>query len=435
MYDFNGFGQRVQKLRKAKGMTQEELADRVGVTGQAVSKWENDQSYPDITLIPTLAGILSTEIDFLFGKAPATPASNDTLTYPETFEGLLLVHSAAGVACYSNKDVTSKDASGIKFSDGSLAELSNRLVVNNGPGEIRFVGAEEMGGDTWQYFDSSATTKDFEFGETSSVNIEILFNECCIVRSSDGKTRVRAKGDARLINRLRVEAPDGMLKIYFQQQNCDSFNRGSYKENQVIVEVPYEQGSHACICINGSGTLNSETLRFDTGNLTVNGSGDICMGDFNSCDAKVNGSGNISIGSSDELKLSINGSGAAEIAAVKNANVSVNGSGDITLKSAADLKSTINGSGDLTVDELLGGDVKIRIMGSGDVEINGGNCQKFDADIIGSGDVDASALTARTAHIVLHQSGNVTLGRVLETTTEQIKKKGTIKILKRGAEN
>lgn len=54
MFEFDGFGQRLQNFRKKKNMTQGEFAERLGVTGQAVSKWENGQSYPDITLIPTI---------------------------------------------------------------------------------------------------------------------------------------------------------------------------------------------------------------------------------------------------------------------------------------------------------------------------------------------------------------------------------------------
>lgn len=45
-------GSRIAELRRKKNMTQEELAAELGVTPQAVSKWENDLSCPDITLLP-----------------------------------------------------------------------------------------------------------------------------------------------------------------------------------------------------------------------------------------------------------------------------------------------------------------------------------------------------------------------------------------------
>lgn len=45
-------GNRISKYRKARGMTQEELAGKLGVSSQAVSKWETDTFCPDISLLP-----------------------------------------------------------------------------------------------------------------------------------------------------------------------------------------------------------------------------------------------------------------------------------------------------------------------------------------------------------------------------------------------
>ena len=61
-------GKRISELRKNKGMTQEQLAQQVGVTAQAVSKWENDLSCPDISILPQLAEALGVTTDELLGK-------------------------------------------------------------------------------------------------------------------------------------------------------------------------------------------------------------------------------------------------------------------------------------------------------------------------------------------------------------------------------
>ena len=61
-------GKRIADLRKQKGMTQEQLAQQLGVTAQAVSKWENDLSCPDISILPQLAEVLGVTTDELLGK-------------------------------------------------------------------------------------------------------------------------------------------------------------------------------------------------------------------------------------------------------------------------------------------------------------------------------------------------------------------------------
>ena len=58
-------GEQIAVLRKSKALTQSELGERLGVSFQAVSKWERGETLPDITLLPDLAKILETTIDFI----------------------------------------------------------------------------------------------------------------------------------------------------------------------------------------------------------------------------------------------------------------------------------------------------------------------------------------------------------------------------------
>lgn len=62
------FGQRFYRLRKQFNFTQEEIANKLNVTSQAVSKWENDVSSPDITLLAEISDIFNITIDELLGK-------------------------------------------------------------------------------------------------------------------------------------------------------------------------------------------------------------------------------------------------------------------------------------------------------------------------------------------------------------------------------
>ncbi len=61
-------GERIAHYRKLNAMTQEELAQRLNLSTQAVSKWEQKITSPDIMLLPELASIFNISIDELFGK-------------------------------------------------------------------------------------------------------------------------------------------------------------------------------------------------------------------------------------------------------------------------------------------------------------------------------------------------------------------------------
>ena len=73
-------GENIKTLRKARGFTQEQLADMLGLSFQAVSKWETNANTPDISLLPAIAKVLGTSIDQLFSE------SN-----PELWEGAELI--------------------------------------------------------------------------------------------------------------------------------------------------------------------------------------------------------------------------------------------------------------------------------------------------------------------------------------------------------
>ena len=60
-------GKNIAKYRKVRGLTQEELGTKLGVTNQAVSKWESEVSMPDVMLIPEIAKALSISLDDIYG--------------------------------------------------------------------------------------------------------------------------------------------------------------------------------------------------------------------------------------------------------------------------------------------------------------------------------------------------------------------------------
>ena len=68
-------GKRIAHFRKEKGLTQEELASHMGISPQAVSKWENDQTCPDISALPKLARLFDVTVDELLEGREALPAA------------------------------------------------------------------------------------------------------------------------------------------------------------------------------------------------------------------------------------------------------------------------------------------------------------------------------------------------------------------------
>lgn len=71
-------GQKIAELRKAKNMTQLELANKLSITDKAVSKWERDISCPDINTFPKLAELLGVSVDELLKANNAISEDKET---------------------------------------------------------------------------------------------------------------------------------------------------------------------------------------------------------------------------------------------------------------------------------------------------------------------------------------------------------------------
>lgn len=81
-------GEQISVLRKTKGLTQGELGERLGVSFQAVSKWERGETLPDIALLPDLAHILETTVDFILSSNEKTVEYKGRFSVAEMRKGL-----------------------------------------------------------------------------------------------------------------------------------------------------------------------------------------------------------------------------------------------------------------------------------------------------------------------------------------------------------
>ena len=76
----------IKKLRQAKGLSQEELAIKLNVVRQTISKWENGLSVPDSSMLITLADELDTSVGILLGEPVTESTPNDLKTISEKLE-------------------------------------------------------------------------------------------------------------------------------------------------------------------------------------------------------------------------------------------------------------------------------------------------------------------------------------------------------------
>ena len=112
-------GQIIRNLRKGRGYTQEELAERLNVTFQTISKWETDSGMPDISQIVPLAKIFDVSTDFLFGIDKTF----------ETEEALKIVSYANSVQEYGKLDTFLKSYDILM--DGLKKYPNNYLITYN----------------------------------------------------------------------------------------------------------------------------------------------------------------------------------------------------------------------------------------------------------------------------------------------------------------
>ena len=108
------FGTMVAALRRERGMTQLELAEQMGVTDKAVSKWERDLSFPDISSIPKLAEIFGVSVEELMQvKADTKGLSQETKAsdiVPLALKGVALAMGVAVVVLSFLKEWETQEA-------------------------------------------------------------------------------------------------------------------------------------------------------------------------------------------------------------------------------------------------------------------------------------------------------------------------------------
>lgn len=128
--------ERIQRLRKSRGISQEELADQLGVSRQAVSKWESEQSAPDVEKIILLSDFFHVTTDYLLkGIEPVpekTAEKRDARIFSLSGSVLNFIGLVAAVMLWVEMQTSSSVAVGLIFmAVGTMAFLIGQLRGEN----------------------------------------------------------------------------------------------------------------------------------------------------------------------------------------------------------------------------------------------------------------------------------------------------------------
>lgn len=409
MAGIENFGIIVLEARRKAGMTQETFAGKLGITPQAVSKWENGLGYPDVTLFPEIAEVLDIPIERLFG---VETDSSRIVPFPPKKDGLDYIFSHKYRACYSSKTPLRIDNEKhiAYFADGSIADCENRSVTNLGTGEIRFFDAEEPD----EVYDSGKTAFCREFADFSSITANLSAVGTLTVKKAEiGRGRVEAYGSSRFISRIESELSGDTLHLSFSKTENDDQN--SNRKNEIIIYIPSERISVCKIAVSGTHKAKIEP---DCGilDIGISGCGDIIAANCNIMECKINGCGSVDIGT-----------------VAFSTNISINGSGEVKADSLCSPSMKISGSGTVEVNEISGSEMSVTVSGAGNLEC-GGEVDTLKLKMNGSGRLESPRLTVGEAHINTSGSGEITIGRIKRASYEKLSKNTILKVLARGEE-
>lgn len=174
-------GRRIAQRRLAKGMTQERLAREMGVSAQAVSKWENDLNYPDVTLLAPLARLLETTVDeLLTGTAASAGApAEGAADAPAASETRSAAASEPAAATPTAADPTSRPSTASKNAwvhiqvtggrEGDNVDVSIPLSIVKFAANVALAQPAIANNTALEGFDLEAILRAIEEGELGTI--------------------------------------------------------------------------------------------------------------------------------------------------------------------------------------------------------------------------------------------------------------------------
>lgn len=116
-------GRHIHALRRARGLTQNQLGDMLHVSFQAVSKWERGETLPDVNLLPDLADALSTTVDNILNGGEKPMKTPEQYTRTAT-----IAQMREGIACFDR--IGELLGSGSTFYKGAIGGVNLKMVID-----------------------------------------------------------------------------------------------------------------------------------------------------------------------------------------------------------------------------------------------------------------------------------------------------------------
>lgn len=137
-------GNKIKALRKARGLTQEQLANAIGISFQAVSKWENNIAYPDITLVPVLANFFGVSMDELFDFSLSEKETeikeiiNEAYKFRENDPKKSRSILEEGLKKYPENDILLNNLLYVIIDPDETIEIASKLVERTFDNEVKY---------------------------------------------------------------------------------------------------------------------------------------------------------------------------------------------------------------------------------------------------------------------------------------------------------
>ena len=206
-------GENIRTLRQRKGLTQEQVAQQLGVTYQAVSKWENGTNTPNIALLPEIAALFGVTIDVLFNQDAASVLDG----LPLEDDGVIRI---------------------VQLRGRQVLSVTQRMSPDDPPIEIAF---PRNCNDRTQYFKVEVYGHIIADG---SIQGDVVCHQSIECASINGDIRVQGDVKVGTINSIGTIQCSGIYDCYKMQANsiiCSgSVNSANVTCGQIIKEIPPE---------------------------------------------------------------------------------------------------------------------------------------------------------------------------------------------------